>query len=93
MYRSGLLKTLWLGVVLLTSEAVNAIEPHIALFADAPLRPVMHGATKLPDGTTLMLSLLRPASGYMGQTKVRVASGHFVSERFSANGNPLNPGE
>jgi len=53
----------------------------------------MHGATKLPDGTTLMLSLLRPASGYMGQTKVRVASGHFVSERFSANGNPLNPGE
>jgi hypothetical protein len=77
------LNTLFVVVALAGSATGNAIEPRINLFVETPLRPIIHGTTNLPDGTTLMLSLLRPESGYLGQAKVRVLSSHFASERFS----------
>ena len=40
-----------------------------------------------------MLTQSRRESGYMAQAKMAVVGGHFVTERFSAGGYPLNPGK
>lgn len=69
-----------------------AYQPVMEIFAEDPTRPVFHGRTNLPDGAELMLTLTRPESGFMAQTKMSVASGAFVTERISQGGSPLNPG-
>ena len=77
----------------LAAGSAHALEPTMSIFVETPLRPVIHGATNLPDGSQLMLTLLRPESGYVAQSKMTVVGGHFNTERFSAGGNPLNPGK
>lgn len=69
-----------------------AYKPVMDIFMEDPLRPIFHGRTNLPDGAELMLTLSRPASAFLAQTKMSVASGQFVTERFSQGGRPLNPG-
>jgi hypothetical protein len=83
----------WAGLVLglAAVTSAQALEPGVKLFIETPLRPIFHGVTNLPDGSDLMLTLSRPESGYMAQAKMKVMDGHFVTERFSAGGNPLNP--
>jgi hypothetical protein len=91
--REAYFHALLVAVALVNGATAQALEPTIGIFVETPLRPVIRGSTNLPDGTELMLTLLRPESGYMAQSKTRVLAGHFGSERFSANGNPLNPGK
>jgi hypothetical protein len=62
------------------------------IFVENPLQPVVHGATNLPDGSELIVSLSRPESGYTADSKVTVQDGSFTTERFSAGGEPLNSG-
>lgn len=68
------------------------IEPTIDLLIENPLRPIFHGKTNLPDGSELMLTLSRPETLYMAQSKVTVNAGLFRTAQFSANNQPLNPG-
>lgn len=72
--------------------APGSYEPVMDVFVEDPARPVFHGRTNLPDGAELMLTLTRPASGFMAQAKMNVVSGQFVTERMSQGGSPLNPG-
>lgn len=84
--------TLLLMLAVMTAVPAEAMEPTMDIFIDNPLQPIFHGATNLPDGTELMLTLSRPESGYMAQTKMSVVDGHFTTEQFSADHHPLNPG-
>jgi hypothetical protein len=70
----------------------RAIEPTMDIFIENPLQPIFHGATNLPDGSGLMLTLSRPEIRYMAQAKTSVKVGHFTTEQFSSGGRPLNPG-
>jgi|SRR5579871_5332758 len=68
------------------------LEPSMNISVENSVQAVFGGTTNLPDHTQLMLTLSRAESGYVAQTTVNVASGHFVTEPFS-NGNALlNPG-
>ncbi len=80
--------------MLLAMTAIRAVamEPTMDIFVENPLQPIFHGATNLPDGSELMLTITRPASGYMAQAKMTVNAGHFTTEQFSADHHPLNPG-
>ncbi len=62
------------------------------IFIENLLQPIFHGATNLPDGSELMLTLSRPEILYMAQAKMSVVAGHFTTEQFSAGQHPLNPG-
>jgi hypothetical protein len=55
-------------------------------------RPIVEGVTNLPDGTQLLLTLSRAASGYNAQDKLSVQNGRFRSGQFSNRGEPLLPG-
>ncbi|WP_157793898.1 hypothetical protein [Paenibacillus donghaensis] len=52
-----------------------------------------NGATNLPDGMELMLSLKSDSSFYSAQDNVSVKDGSFISGSFSNNGNGLESGE
>ena len=84
--------TLLLILTITTPVPAEAMEPTMDIFIENPLQPIFHGATNLPDGSELMLTLSRPESGYMAQAKMSVVAGHFTTEQFSQGGHPLNPG-
>ncbi len=74
------------------SGLTREYRPAVKLFVEDERRPTIHGRTNLPDGAELLVGLSRPESAYFGQAKVTVRDGQFATERFSQNGNPLNPG-
>ena len=53
---------------------------------------MVEGTTNLPDGTELLLTISRKASGYMAQDKFNVHGGKFKSSQFSNHGTPFIPG-
>lgn len=60
---------------------------------DGEDKPLVIGATNLPEGTELMVTVQRTESGYMAQGKTRVVNGGtFRAGPFSQKGAPLNPG-
>jgi hypothetical protein len=79
-------------VALIGTVRVEAMEPAMDIYIENPLQPIIHGVTSLPDGSELMLTIIRPASGYMAQAKMTVNAGSFSTEQFSADHRPLNPG-
>ena len=79
-------------MIALVGARAFALSPRVEIFVENPLRPTVHGSTNLPDGTSLIVSLARSASSYMGQSTVTVEAGRFVSEKFSQGNAPLNPG-
>lgn len=83
---------LFLMLAMTAAIPAVAIEPTMDIFIENPLQPIFHGATNLPDGSELMLTLSRPESGYMAQAKMSVVAGHFTTEQFSTGQHPLNPG-
>jgi hypothetical protein len=56
------------------------------------MRPVIYGATSLPDGAELIVTVSRAESKYMAQDKVIVRNGQFRTVQFSQGGQVLNPG-
>jgi hypothetical protein len=84
--------TLLLMLAMMAALPAEAFEPTMDIFVENPLQPIFHGSTNLPDGSELMLTLARSQSGYMAQSQMKVAGGHFTTEQFSADGAPLNPG-
>jgi hypothetical protein len=100
LHLSGIEKsmiTLTKGALLLmlamaAAVPAEAIEVTMDIFIENPLQPIFHGATNLPDGSELMLTLSRPETLYMAQAKMSVVGGHFTTERFSAEQHSLNAG-
>jgi hypothetical protein len=84
--------TLLLMLAMTIAVPAKAMEPTMDIFIENPLQPIFHGATNLPEGSELMLTLSRPESGYVAQAKMSVVAGHFTTEQFSAGHHPLNPG-
>lgn len=70
-----------------------ALTPTMSAIVETPNQPVISGRTNLPDGTSLLITISRAASGYSAQTKVKVVKGAFRSERFSQRGADLNDGK
>lgn len=81
-----------LATVMLASP-VYAFEPTMDIFVETPLTPIFHGSTNLPDGSSVILSLTRPQSGYFGQNKFTIKNGQFKTDQFSIMGRSLNPGQ
>jgi len=82
----------FVALAMTIAVAAQAIEPTMDVFIEGSLRPIIHGSTNLPDGSELIVSISRRESKYKAQSKVKVADGHFATERFSSKAQPLNPG-
>jgi hypothetical protein len=81
-------------LVQLRQEAGPAVDfqPAVSLRVESPIRPTIYGATNLPDGTRLIVTMVRTESKYMAQDDVTVRNGQFKTAAFSSQGQPLNPG-
>lgn len=64
----------------------------MAAKAEGVDKPIIVGATNLPDGIELMITVTRKSSQYMGQAKAKVNGGAFRAGPFSQKGSGLNPG-
>jgi hypothetical protein len=60
--------------------------------ADRETLPTIFGVTNLPDDTKLLVSLRRKEANYFAQANAVVLNGQFRSDRFTAAGKPLPPG-
>ncbi len=78
--------TLWVA-------SSNAFVVTIDAKTDGKNKPSVTGITNLPDGTDLMISIIRKESSYSGGIKSKVLNGKFNAGPFSQYGNPLNPGK
>lgn len=67
-------------------EAVIIARPEGSAF------PTVVGVTNLPDDTKLLIGLRRKEANYFAQAHVVVGGGQFKSEKFTALGKPLPPG-
>jgi hypothetical protein len=77
---------------LLISGTAKALEADIRARSDGGNIPFVVGVTNLPDETRLMVGLRRKEANYFAQAQTTVAAGQFKTERFSALGKPLPPG-
>ena len=84
--------TLAASFALVSATAAQSFQVTMSLFIEDPLSPIIHGSTNLPNGSALIVTLSRPESRYMAQANVMVHAGHFLTERFSQDDRPLNPG-
>ncbi len=85
-------RSLAIVAVVLLATPVWALKLTMSAKVEGDDRPVVVGATNLPDGTELMVTIRRSESGYMAQDKTRVSKGAFRAGPFSQKGGPLNPG-
>jgi hypothetical protein len=81
------------SVALLASGGVLAFEPTMSVTSDNSLRPILFGTTNLPNGTQLMVALVKQRVGYAGMSQATVVGGHFATEQFTDDDRPLPPGE
>lgn len=83
-----------LGLLALLSVAVPAWALNVTMSAKAENgdKPVIVGATNLPDGIELMVTIRRKESSYMAQSKTRVKNGAFRAGPFTQKGSALNAG-
>lgn len=77
---------------ILMATPVWAFTVTISAKVEGDGRPTVIGATNLPDGTELMVTIRRPESRYMAQDKARTSNGAFRAGPFSQKGGSLNPG-
>ena len=56
-------------------------------------KPTIIGVTNLPEGTELLVTISRAASGYQAQDKTSALNGNFRSSQFSDKSQPLLPGK
>ncbi|WP_315773795.1 MULTISPECIES: hypothetical protein [unclassified Bradyrhizobium] len=73
-------------------QANKSLEAVIIARADGSASPAIVGVTNLPDGTKLLIGLRRKEANYFAQARAIVGGGQFRSERFTALGKPLPPG-
>jgi hypothetical protein len=73
-------------------KANKPLEAVIFARSDGGVFPIVVGMTNLPDDTKLMIGLRRKEANYFAQAHVVVEGGQFKSERFTALGKPLPPG-
>jgi len=78
--------------IVILATPVWALKVSMSAKVEGGDKPVVVGATNLPDGTELMVTIRRTESGYTAQDKTRVAKGAFGAGPFSQKGGPLNPG-
>jgi hypothetical protein len=86
----------WASVLCLMLVAGNAsaLEPSFAVSADSGAgHPVIHGQTNLPDGTKLLVTLVKQGGGYAAQAKATVKAGRFLTDAFSDGDQPVPPGQ
>jgi hypothetical protein len=79
-------------LALLISGAANALEADIRARSDGGNTPFVVGVTNLPDETRLMVGVRRREANYFAQAQTSVTAGQFKTERFSASGKSLPPG-
>jgi hypothetical protein len=77
---------------LLINGAAKALDADIRAKADGGNTPFVLGVTNLPDETRLMVGLRRKEANYFAQAQTTVGAGQFKTERFTALGKPLPPG-
>ncbi|WP_027577119.1 hypothetical protein [Bradyrhizobium sp. WSM1743] len=73
-------------------KANKSLEAVIIARSDGSASPAIVGVTNLPDDTKLMIGLRRKEANYFAQAHAIVEGGQFRSERFTALGKPLPPG-
>lgn len=73
-------------------KANKSLEAVIIARSDGGASPAIVGVTNLPDDTKLMIGLRRKEANYFAQAHAIVGGGQFRSERFTALGKPLPPG-
>jgi hypothetical protein len=78
--------------LLFGSTTGHSLEAEIRARTDGSQTPTIIGVTNLPDETKLLVGLRRATANYSAQANVTVRNGQFSSERFSAFGKPLPPG-
>ncbi|RXG84226.1 hypothetical protein [Bradyrhizobium zhanjiangense] len=76
----------------IAGKANKSLEAVIIAQTDGGAFPAIVGVTNLPDDTKLMIGLRRKEASYFAEAKVVVGGGQFKSERFTALGRPLPPG-
>jgi hypothetical protein len=76
----------------ISERANKPLEAVIFARSDGGAFPAVVGVTNLPDDTKLMIGLRRKEANYFAQAHVVVEGGQFKSERFTALGKPLPPG-
>lgn len=86
-------KSLAAALALVAASSAFALEPSMSVTTDKSPRPIVFGSTNLPNGTQLTVSLVKQHGGYAGESKVTVVGGHFATEQFTDNDQPLPPGE
>jgi peptidoglycan hydrolase-like protein with peptidoglycan-binding domain len=74
------------------SDNSTTLEVAVRVRVETPSRPVVYGATNLPDGAELIVTISRPESKFMAQDKIVVRNGQFKTTQFSQGGQDLNPG-
>ena len=75
-----------LALLLLPSVASWSFKVTMSARLEGDEMPLVVGATNLPDGTALIVTLQRKESRYMAQAKTGVTSGAFRAGPFSQEG-------
>jgi hypothetical protein len=78
-------------VVFSVSEAL-ALNVTMSAKIEGGDKPFVLGKTNLPDGTDIMISIVRKESSYGGQSKVKVTHGEFRTGPLSQKGGVFNSG-
>ena len=93
-------RTLWSCATMLVLlmgwgiAAAGGMPVRMSATANAPQgKPTIVGVANLPDGTELLVTISRQASGYQAQDKTSVLNGSFRSSQFSDKNQPLLPGK
>ena len=79
-------------LLMLAPIGANAINVTLTAKAEGGNKPTIVGATNLPDGIELMVTISRKESSYMAQSNTQVKGGTFRAGPFSQKGADLNPG-
>lgn len=80
------------ALLFLFSAHASALTVAVTANSDGADKPIITGATNLPDDIDLMITLRRNESHYMAQDKVKVKGGAFRAGPFTQKGAGLNPG-